>query len=410
MGSISVKRWLMFGLFFVFDAILALRTSIPFFSFLFWFFVSIVFLSALFMYVAWYGLRVTIKRVHTDRVDENEVFEVDVEIENISNIPVFNLILEDNLSCAPQVLQKQYTAVDYLPFRYPILVRYTCVCEKRGGYRLGPCVAFVFDILGLFFLKKVLPETSDVYVYPKLFHIEKFPALTKGTVPWFGIGTTRSSGGDDEFFGTRDYRSGDTIKSIHWISTARQNKLIVKEFQRQNFFRATIVFNLAHESNLGEGKETVAEYIIRIAASVSRYLLENDIAVEVIAHTGEIVHIPSNKGGEHLNEILKFLTLAQPQSNISIGEIFEEFLPYIAEDSNLIVIMLDRDWEIFVGHAGAARRNVSILPLILLASSFVSAYNRPEILTKAKVKFAQKLDMEPLVFSAGENPENNFFK
>jgi uncharacterized protein (DUF58 family) len=242
-----------------------------------------------------------------------------------------------------------------------------------------------------------------MYVYPRMVTINKFPSLMKGTAPWFGIGSTRSGGGDDEFFGIRDYRPQDPMKSIHWISTARKNKLIVKEFQQQNFYRATIVFNLSQESNLGEGRDSVSEYIIRLAASVSKYLLDNDIAVEVIAHTGEIVHIPSNKGAEHLNEILKFLTVSRPESNVSIAEIFKEFMRFIPEDSNLIVIMLDRDWETFLTHATAGRHNISLFPLILLASSFVTGYQRQETRVEAKIKFVQKLDLNALVFSAGDD-------
>ncbi|HNQ49877.1 MAG TPA: DUF58 domain-containing protein [Candidatus Omnitrophota bacterium] len=404
----GVKRRVLAGIVIIFTGILALRVPIPFFNFLFWFFLGSLFMNMAAAAAMYHGARVTVKRTHPVRVDEGDLFEVTAEIENTGFVPAFNIIVEDILSCAPADKRLPRAAIDYLPAGYPVTVHYGCVCEMRGRYELGPCTLIFSDFLGLIFFTRVVPALSVMYVYPRMFRIKKFPQLIKGTAPWFGIGATRSSGGDDEFFGTRDYRPRDPIRSIHWISTARKNRLIVKEFQQQNFYRATLVFNLSQEANLGEGKETVSEYIIRIAASVSRYLLDNDIAVEVVAHTGEIVHIPSNKGGEHLGEILKFLTLARPESNVSIAEIFKEFIRFIPDDSNLIVIMPDRDWETFLTYATAGRRNISLFPFILLSSSFITGYQRPETLVRAKIRFAQQLELNPFVFSAGDDLEYIF--
>lgn len=409
MNKLSVKRLALVSVVFLFNGVLALRTPVVFFRFLFWFFIVSILTDAVLLAVTGYGMRITVKRRHPGRVDEGERIEIETEIENTGAAPVFNIVIEDDVSCAPEAQRIQRAGFDYLPQGYPMVVRYGCACEVRGKYTLGPCRLYRSDFLGLFTFSRILRDTgSTIYVYPRIFRIGRFPPMMKGTAPWFGIGATRSSGGDDEFFGVRDYRSGDPVRSIHWISTARRNKLIVKEYQQQNFFRATIVFNMSQESNLGEGRESVAEYIARIAASVAKHLIDNDIAVEVVAHTQEIVHIPSNKGAEHLEEILKFLAVAQPESNVSIEEIFREFIRFIPDDSNLIVIMLDRDWDTFLSYAAAGRRNVSLVPLILLSSSFVTGYARTETLLRAKVKFAERGDISPLVFSAGEDLERNF--
>ena len=123
----------------------------------------------------------------------------------------------------------------------------------------------------------------------------------------------------------REYRRGDPLKKIHWMVSARKNQLIVKEFQRQSFFRATIMFNLEKDDNVGEGKESVGEYTIKIVASIAKYLIDLGVSIEVISHAGEVVHIPFNKGQEHLEEILKFLTIAQTESRISLSELFATF-------------------------------------------------------------------------------------
>ncbi len=234
--------------------------------------------------------------------------------------------------------------------------------------------------------------------------------MIKGTAPWFGIETSRVSGDEDEFYGIREYKEGDPIKKIHWLSTARKNKLIVKQFQRQIFFRATIMFSLEKDKNFGEGKERVAEYMIKIAASVARYLMEMKVSLEIIAHTGEIIHIPFNKGPEHLENIFKFLAIAQAESRINLGEIFEEFSRHIPNDSNLIVIMLDRDWEYLPEILPLGKRNISIVPLILVSSTFLYLFEKQEVIKDIGIKLSQRFNFTPILFSCGDNLEEAFLK
>jgi len=403
MEKMFLKRWIIASIIIIFTFIIAIRTSIAYYSFLFWFFMAVAGCGMASLCISRYSAKFKIRRRFPERVDEGDTLLMEMDVENTGFLPIFNIILVDHAYCAPEGRQEQFAVIDYIAPGYSMTLRNSCVCYKRGKYDIGPCTVYFLDFFGLFFFKRDLPDIAPVYVYPRMFPIAKFPQLVRGTAPWFGIGATQSSGDGDEFFGIREYKPGDPVKSIHWISTARKNKFIVKEFQRQNFYRATVIFNLAAGSNIGEGNETVAEYIVKITASVVRYLLDHDISVELIAHTGEIVYIPSNKGREHLDEILKVLTIAQPESNVGIGEIFEEFMRFIPEDSNLIVVMADTDFDVFMSSEIATKRDVAIIPVIILASSFSGGYQTQENTTGAKVKFTERLDFSPVVVSAGND-------
>jgi uncharacterized protein (DUF58 family) len=229
--------------------------------------------------------------------------------------------------------------------------------------------------------------------------------MVKGNAPWFGIDAARRAGGDEEeFFGIRDYHEGDPLKTIHWISSARRNKLIVKQFQRQSYFRATIIFNLEKEEP-GVMRESASEYVIRIAASVAKYLLSRDIAVEMIAHTGEVFQLPSNKGVEHMEEILKFLTVASCDSEVGFAEVFQEFYRYIPAFSNLIVIMQDKDWDAFLSVMSQEKKDLGIVPVILISSSFLYEYETSEYAAQLKVKLYNKFNFDPIIVSCGDNLE-----
>ena len=392
------------------NLLIASRTHLQAFYFIFWFLVTLVALSFLYVTAVLVTAQLSITRTVTDKIEEDDVLKLCAQVENKGMFPLFNLVIEDTLACASLEERHKRMCVDDIQPHSSRLIRYQCRCPKRGIFGIGPFAVYFFDPLGLFFLRKEYPLASELRVHPKTFLIRKFPELRRGMLPWFGIETVRVSGDDDEFFGVREYRGGDPIKKIHWISTARKSKLIVKQFQRQGFFRATILFTLERENNFGEGKDSVAEYMIKIAASVARYLIEHNIAVELIAHDGELVHIPSSKGSQHLESLFTFFSKAQAHSTVSLGEMFEESFRYTPDDSSVIVIMLDQDWEYLIKVLRLEKRSVYVIPLILISSSFKYAFAERDIAKEIKIRLGREINFMPLMFSRGDNLEEAFLR
>ena len=410
MLKVFLKKWIFLFIIIIFDLIIALRTSIEFFHFFFWFLISVVTISLAWLTVEYFGTKLSLTRRSIATIEEGDILEIETVISNNGFLPIINFVLEDRLTFAISQEREKRFLLEYLGPRSTLNLKYRCLCLRRGRYEIGPFSIYLFDPWGLFFLKKTLFLYSELYVYPPTFNIPKFPQLVKGVAPWFGIGTSRVSGDEEEFYGITEYRRGDPYKKIHWFSTARKNILIVKQFQHQAFFRATIIFNLNKDKNFGEGKESVAEYTIKIAASVAKYFIERNVSLGLIAHIGEIVHIPFNKGAEHLEDIFRAVTIAQAESRISLDELFQEFAPYIPNDSSLIVIMLDQDWEFLPAMLSLKARNISLVPLILIASSFLHPSEKQKIIKYPEMELPQGFDFAPIFFSCGDNLEQDFIK
>jgi uncharacterized protein (DUF58 family) len=367
-------------------------------------------INLIWILIVYFTGRLSLTRDIIPKVIEDDNLKVWARISNNSFLPLFNIVVQDELTCADPKERKKAVLIEYLAGRSYLDLKYQCLCPLRGKYNNGPFTVYFFDPLWLFFIKKTYRIYSELYVYPKDFRVKRFPVLVKGYLPWFGIETTRVSGDEDEFFGIREYKEGDPIKRIHWISTARKNRLIVKQFQRQSFFKATIMFNLEKDKNFGEGKERVAEYMIKIAASVAKHLIEKGVSIEVIAHGGEIVHIPFNKGPEHLEDIFKFLAIAQAESRVSLGEIYEQFSRYISSDSNLIVIMPDTDDDFLQSILDLEKKKVSIIPLVVISSTFVYLFDKQKVLKDARIRISSTSSFKPVFFSQGDNLEEAFLR
>ena len=396
-------KWLVLGLFFISSLLIGLKTSREFFFFFAYFLLSATVVSLAWLLLTYFTVHLQLSRKMVSRVTEGDTLEVAAQIHSRSFLPVFNFTLEDNFSSSQPNQEKKSFFIGYLGLKSSCEIKYDCLCFKRGEYKMGPFVVYFFDPLNLLFFKRIYHVYSSVAVYPQIFQIEKFPPLTRSILPWFGIETARSSGDEDEFYGVREYKEGEPVKKIHWISSARKNKLIVKQFQLQSFFGTTIIFNLEKAKNLGEGKESVAEYIIKIAASVAYYLTEKGVSIELLAHIGEMVHLPFNKGQEHLENILRVLAVAQAESRISFSEVFEEFARYIPNDSSLVAVMSDQDYTDLPRMVSLYSRGVSLIPLIVVSDTFLPVSDKKKITRQAKIMVSNLVNMHAKFFSQGDN-------
>ena len=300
---------------------------------------------------------------------EGDTVKTEISLSNKNFMPIFNVCIEDVWEDIPEEERKR-PFFECIPKKKLLKTTYDIKFKKRGKYIAGPIKIHFFDMLGMISFDRQQSIYSALYVYPKTFPITKFPTLKKGNLPWFGVDTRRSSGDEDEFFGLREYKEGDPIKKIHWFSTARKRKLIVKEFQRISFYKASILFVLNKKENIGKGKESVGEYIIKIASSVSKYLLENDVGLEVMAHAGNLSHFPFNKGFQYLDELMEFFAAAKIDSHVKIDNVIKHFSPYISPDSTIILIITEKNLEDISQFLYSQRYHVSIILIIVLSFSF----------------------------------------
>jgi len=68
-------------------------------------------------------------------------------------------------------------------------------------------------------------------------------------------GPGRRRGESEEFVAMREYRRGDSLRRVHWRSTARLGELVVKEYQDEYFVRHALVLDTFCEAS----RDTVFE-------------------------------------------------------------------------------------------------------------------------------------------------------
>ena len=214
------------------------------------------------------------------------------------------------------------------------------LCVKRGSFRLGPLVIVAGDPFGLFQIERSIPATSSLIVYPPTIEIADF-FLPVGALPGGDALRRRTQQVTTNAAGVRNYAPGDSFSRIHWPSTARKNRLIVKEFELDPLADIWVIMDaertvhtgnyqptdedIRHMQETGHGlpfrvPPTTEEYAVAITASMVRFFLQRDRAVGFLADGGRRESVPADRGPRQLTKILETLALIRVRGTLTFQQ------------------------------------------------------------------------------------------
>jgi uncharacterized protein (DUF58 family) len=158
--------------------------------------------------------------------------------------------------------------VPYLAARTSSLLSYPLLATRRGAVQLeGFHVVTPFPF-GLFLKKARYTTPATIWVCPE---IRPVPTLVDRLVAGQGQEYSLSRRGHGvELYNLRLYQPGDDSRMIHWTTTARTSKLIVRETEAEDQRRLTLVFPGIAPPSHDEQFERGAVLTASIAAALCR--------------------------------------------------------------------------------------------------------------------------------------------
>jgi uncharacterized protein (DUF58 family) len=145
------------------------------------------------------------------------------------------------------ILPSRLHAIDVGPslpiapeFSRPIRTGYSFVARRRGVYRWQQLIVYGTDAMGLITMNggfSTPPVEMTVAPIPIPLNVE-LPTGGGWGMSEMSSGQNRGSG--VEPYGVREYRPGDSLRHVHWASTARRGQLLVKEFESGSQGKAVI--------------------------------------------------------------------------------------------------------------------------------------------------------------------------
>jgi uncharacterized protein (DUF58 family) len=260
-------------------------------------------------------------------------------------------------------------------------------CIVRGEFRLGPLSITSGDPFGLYLSPRWIPATSHVIVYPQTLDIPKFE-LPMGILSGGEAQRQRSHQVTTNAAGVREYVYGDSYNRIHWKSSARRDKLIVKEFEIDplvdiwifvDFSAASLVEDpaLQRVGQIGPVIPTspgiprsTEEYAVVIGASLSQHFINLERAVGFAAYTpSREVHQPE-RGNRQMTHIFESLAVARSLSPYSLAQMLSLETPYLTRGTTLIIVTASQDPQWVTEAQILSRRGIRPMCILLDAQSF----------------------------------------
>jgi uncharacterized protein (DUF58 family) len=242
-------------------------------------------------------------------------------------------------------------------------------CKQRGKYTLGPVTLQSGDPFGFFRFRRVLREKHTILVYPETIPLPELN-IHVGILPGGGTMRHRVQYITPNVAGVRDYVSGDSFNRIHWASTARMNKLMVKEFELDPFSEMWLLLDMQGRHHRGKGEHSTVEYAVKAAASLSQRFLEQNRSVGLTAHGPQRQLIVPDRGTRQIWKLLEELAITQGVGSVPLHEMLTAEATRFGRHTTLVIVTPSPDLTWVYTLREVLQAGVKAVAVIIDAESF----------------------------------------
>lgn len=261
------------------------------------------------------------------------------------------------------------------------------LCTRRGRFRVGTAVLHSGDPFGLFPRMKEIKQEYYLVVLPRTERIRAFD-FPAGRLPGGEAIRLRTHQITPNAAGVRDYAPGDSLNRIHWKSTAKRQKLIVKEFEFDPQAEVWILLDAFADVQVGGIVEmsseitagivygefglpkSTEEYAVAIVASIALHLIERDREIGLISHGVARHVVQTDRGVAQLYNILESLAVLDARGSISLEDLLKVEGHRIPRGASVVMVTASSDPNVIAAAQDLTRKGISPILILLDGESF----------------------------------------
>jgi uncharacterized protein (DUF58 family) len=285
-------------------------------------------------------------------------------------------------------------------FDEPIRTQYRFRPLKRGRCRWSGLIVEGTDVLGLVTRgKEYATAATEMTVLPRPVpcHVE-LPMAGGWGVSEAESGQTRGAGIEPR--GIREYRVGDPLRHVHWRSTARTGKVVVKEFEAGSQATVALVIDRTKGHDIGKGVDTSLEAMVGHAAFLVETLLRQGVRV-VLPQVDPDSPNHANVQ-ERTVEAMRALALLESDRGESVSEELSDIT--LPGGSVVYVFHSVADPDLPSVGASLVARGMKVVPLVYDSASF----GRSPLRSAVEARYVDDLQasgLTPQVMAIGGHEE-----
>jgi uncharacterized protein (DUF58 family) len=203
--------------------------------------------------------------------------------------------------------------------------RYALDPAPRGRYRLEAAELVVDDPLGLAESRLTLDRVDTLLVYPRVYALD-------------GLFTDAGSAGGDagrallhrtagyDLHSIREFQQGESLRRVHWRSTAKRRRLMVKELTDTPRDESAVLLDCDRSGDVGAAGQSSFDAQVRVAASLLNRMVERGQRCSLVMHQQSLRRVRIHAGGGDWGTALAALAAVRADADRPLATLVREAL------------------------------------------------------------------------------------
>lgn len=309
-------------------------------------------------------LNIQIRRtISSDRASSDAEVVVTLTVVN-NGADIEELLLDDKISPRLTLRSGSPRHLLRLAKNSSCTLKYT-VAGSRGFYNFDQIHVTATEPLGLIRREQTIHASQQLIIFPgvkKLKTVAIHPLRTRvyaGTIPG------RIGGTGTEFFGVREYQSGDSPRTINWRASARHpGSLFSNEYQQERVADVGVVLDARASANVFHLDQSLFEYSVAAAAGLADAFLAQGNRVGLLVYGSYLGWTMPGYGKIQRERIMRALAGAE----VGVSSVFsglQHLSPHMFPPESQIVLvssLVNDDLDVLIQLRGRGYQVMVISP------------------------------------------------
>ncbi|HEV3417450.1 MAG TPA: DUF58 domain-containing protein [Pirellulales bacterium] len=304
------------------------------------------------LYFNWFALRTMFRRLKITRRLPESVSTGDiavVELEAAARHQGAAIEIEDSFQLAgstrPEDRGLGIAIFPQVARGKPAQAEYRIRFGRRGRYEFGTIRASSRFPFRLISRAISLRQPGQLVVLPRLGRLtSRWTNVLRGPEPGPRRILQRQGLTEGDFYGMRDWRAGDSRRWIHWRTSARRGKLMVRQFEQPRSENLTLLIDLWQPASPARCDEETVELAVSFAATiVADACRRGGCQLAVIIAGRELTSLSGGASRALARDVLQQLAVAEATSSSPSSAMIDRGLNDGAAGGRIVLVSTRSD-------------------------------------------------------------------
>jgi len=299
------------------------------------------------LFFSWYASMRSLRRIEVNRrypslVSVNEPLFVEVTASKPKGNPhAFATVVQDRI-CREGVKNRLATETQLY---FPAIrsgssedASYRVTLQNRGRYNLGVMKVSTSMPLGLIQVTKTFDQDAFVLVSPKIGSLSTAWSRHLEFKNDGGQKSARRRGNaEGDFYGMREYRTGDSLNRIHWRTSAKRNKLTVRQFEQRVNQDLVVILDLWSPDPQPD-RQHVEEAISFAATLMVEHCKQGATHVVFASASRNPFDLSGMASPVFRQELMERLAMVEVAGDDPLPKVLAEVLPLASSNAKIVLV------------------------------------------------------------------------